>query len=112
MSARCPCCGQPVAPHKVLVDKNSLSVAHNGVIRRLGRRQIAILRILADAFPRSVSGEDIARAVSDAGLSPSRSSLSTCISQMRPALADLGLSIITKYGEGFKLDVTAGAVVA
>ncbi len=52
----CPCCGQPVSAHRLLVDLNTNCAVHNGKNVEVRGPQVAVLvYVLAKAYPATVS---------------------------------------------------------
>ncbi len=104
----CPCCGQSVDTGDLLVSLDSNTASRNGVTVLLTPTQVDIVQALLAALPGNVAHERFTRILwgeRTRGPSDPKLVVRVEISHMRKRLADLGVSIVPVYGEGYRMVV-------
>jgi DNA-binding winged helix-turn-helix (wHTH) protein len=112
MNATCPCCGQAVAPERVLVDLETNSLCRFGRTLRLEPAQAEILHLLAEATPRTLRDDALFIGLwgsADWPSAPDRT-VSVLISRMRQACARLGIGIERVRSVGYRLQCHPAAI--
>jgi hypothetical protein len=100
----CPCCGTPVDPLEILVDRTSGVVAFGGVEVRLAPVHLTILQLLIDHHPATVRTGDLYDHLYQLSHSePDPKVIDVHLCNMRKALRPVGLGIIGEWGYGARL---------
>lgn len=102
---RCPSCGHEIEENAdVIIDEEACLVTGNGKYTKLTPREMEIIILLKNAYPRVLSNSYICDS-----LYPHESDraeekiVDVFVCKIRAKLKGIGLSIITSWGQGYKL---------
>lgn len=101
----CPCCLQFVEGVTVLADPITCRIVVGSKSVRMKRQQFDMARYLLDAFPLMAPTERLMTDVFKGrrGRTLKRNISAVIASQLRPIMADLGFSVETIRGSGYRL---------
>lgn len=107
----CPCCGQPIPPRSILVDREARGVVVDGQYVRLSRVEFRIFQELFLTFPEMTSVAALMRVLwNPIRKKPkgARSNIKTYVNRLRGALLPVGVIIENVRGEGYRLHLPTG----
>ena len=107
-AAACPCCGAPVDPDRILIDRLEGVIAHSGKSVYLQPAMFRLLEALHTAMPGIVSNDTLYEICGrNRTKRPEPKTVHVHISRLRHLLKPLGLGIRTNWGVGYGLVVGA-----
>ncbi len=110
MSATCPCCGGPVDTVKLELNHDERIVRRGGSFARIGPHPFAVLEALVEAYPRVARRESIHSRLYEMradGEEPDVRIVNVYVCHLRRDLKPLGLTVLSVWGQGYRLVETA-----
>lgn len=107
----CPVCGQPCHSLPVTLLPERGMVVANGKFTVLTGKEMAILELLADRFPRVLSKDAILSLMYQFEDEPEIKIIDVFICKLRKKIEPIGVRIDTAWGKGYGLAVSEKPVV-
>jgi len=101
----CPCCGQPIPEHRLLMDLNTNILVYGDREIEIRPPQVAeVMHVLVEKWPMTVSNNDLSYALWGMH-EPERvlDNIQVHISRARKLIAGTGMKIETIGGRGYRL---------